>query len=78
MRATAEGGLPVSRGMRNVLRADGERKRALIYDTALALFREKGFDATTMRDIAKSAGIRRANIEGRAVRRRMGFLSRRS
>jgi len=43
--------------MRNVLRADGERKRALIYDTALALFREKGFDATTMRDIAKSAGI---------------------
>ncbi len=43
--------------MRGALRADGERKRALIYDTALTLFREKGFDATTMRDIAKSAGI---------------------
>lgn len=43
--------------MRGTLRADGERKRALIYGTALALFREKGFDATTMRDIAKSAGI---------------------
>jgi len=39
------------------LRADGERKRALIYDTALTLFRDKGFDATTMRDIAKAAGI---------------------
>lgn len=39
------------------MRADGEAKRALIYSTALALFREKGFEATTMRDIAKAAGI---------------------
>ena len=38
-------------------RSDGERKRALILETALALFREKGFDATTIRDIAERAEI---------------------
>ncbi len=38
-------------------RSDGERKRALILETALALFREKGFDATTIRDIAARAEI---------------------
>lgn len=38
-------------------RSDGERKRALILETALALFREKGFDATTLRDIAERAEI---------------------
>ncbi|MEM9068204.1 MAG: TetR family transcriptional regulator [Myxococcota bacterium] len=38
-------------------RADGERKRALIFETALALFRDKGFDETTMRDIAAKAEI---------------------
>ena len=39
------------------MRADGETKRALIYSTALTLFRDKGFEATTMRDIAKVAQI---------------------
>ncbi|MBW2465654.1 MAG: helix-turn-helix transcriptional regulator, partial [Deltaproteobacteria bacterium] len=38
-------------------RADGERKRALILETALSCFRDKGFDETTMRDIAREAGI---------------------
>jgi AcrR family transcriptional regulator len=38
-------------------RADGERKRALILDTALRCFRDKGFDETTMRDIAREGGI---------------------
>ena len=38
-------------------RSDGERKRALILETALALFREKGFDGTTVRDIAERAEI---------------------
>lgn len=38
-------------------RADGEKKRALILDTALRCFRDKGFDATTMRDIAREGGI---------------------
>jgi AcrR family transcriptional regulator len=35
----------------------GEETRAAIYETALRLFREKGFDATTMRDIAAGAGV---------------------
>ncbi len=34
-----------------------KRKRELIYGTAVALFREQGFDETTMRDIASAAGI---------------------
>lgn len=38
-------------------RADGEKKRALILETALSCFRDKGFDETTMRDIAREAGI---------------------
>lgn len=37
--------------------AKGEDTRARIYDTALGLFRERGFDATTMRDIAAAAGM---------------------
>src|SRR5438067_13611060 len=34
----------------------GQRTRALILDSALALFAEKGYAATTMRDIAGRAG----------------------
>jgi AcrR family transcriptional regulator len=37
--------------------AKGEDTRERIYSTALALFRERGFDATTMRDIAAAAGM---------------------
>lgn len=37
--------------------AKGEDTRQRIYDTALRLFRERGFDATTMRDIAADAGM---------------------
>jgi AcrR family transcriptional regulator len=33
------------------------RTRSLIIDAALRLFREKGYDATTMRAIAKEAGV---------------------
>jgi AcrR family transcriptional regulator len=33
------------------------RTRSLIIDAALKLFREKGYDATTMRAIAKEAGV---------------------
>ena len=36
-------------------RAEDTRRR--IYDAALAMFREKGFDQTTMRDIAAEAGV---------------------
>ena len=35
----------------------GERTRFLLFRTALALFEEKGFDQTTLRDIASSAGV---------------------
>lgn len=38
-------------------RAKSEETRALILDTALDLFRKKGFEETTMRDIAAAAGV---------------------
>jgi AcrR family transcriptional regulator len=34
-----------------------EETRERILDTALALFRERGFDTTTMRDVANEAGV---------------------
>src|SRR5215216_7220921 len=37
--------------------AKGEATRARILETALALFRQRGFDATTMRDVAAEAGM---------------------
>lgn len=38
-------------------RSDGEQSRANILETALRLFRERGFDETTMRDIATASGL---------------------
>jgi AcrR family transcriptional regulator len=38
-------------------RAASEETRRQIVDTALALFRERGFEVTTMRDIAGRAGV---------------------
>jgi AcrR family transcriptional regulator len=38
-------------------RKQGEETRARIHGAALSLFRKKGFDATTMRDIAKAGGV---------------------
>src|SRR4051812_21869787 len=38
-------------------RAGSEESRRQIIETALALFRERGFEATTMRDIAGRAGL---------------------
>ena len=35
----------------------GEETRARIYDAALALFRDRGFEAATMRDVAAAAGM---------------------
>jgi AcrR family transcriptional regulator len=50
---TRERAAPAAR----VRRLDGELTKAQIYATSLALFRRKGFDATTMRDISKGAGL---------------------
>src|SRR5262249_51532180 len=38
-------------------RAASEETRRLILETALALFRERGFEETTIRDIAARAGL---------------------
>ncbi|MCD2443598.1 TetR family transcriptional regulator [Agromyces sp. SYSU K20354] len=42
-------------------RSKAERTRALIRDTALASFRERGFDDTTVRLIAQEAGVSLGN-----------------
>ncbi len=47
----AKGAAAVPRAVR------GEQTRALIVETALRLFRERGYDATTMRAIATEAGL---------------------
>lgn len=39
------------------LTAKGERTRARILDAALELFREQGFEGTTMREVADRAGV---------------------
>ena len=44
-----------------VKRSKGEQTKAAIIDAALALFTERGFDATTMRAIAESAGVSLGN-----------------
>jgi AcrR family transcriptional regulator len=41
--------------------AKAERTRAAILESALSLFRERGFDATTMRDVARRAGVSASN-----------------
>lgn len=38
-------------------RPKGEETRDRIHEAALSLFRKKGFDATTMRDVAAAAGV---------------------
>src|SRR5918993_5543499 len=38
-------------------RASSEETRRQVVDTALALFRERGFEETTMRDIAARVGV---------------------
>lgn len=43
--------------MTQTISSKAEATRARIFHAALKLFREKGFDATTMRDIAQAAGM---------------------
>ncbi len=40
-----------------VRRSDGEATRRKVFDAALGLFRKRGFDATTMRQVAAAAGM---------------------
>src|SRR5678815_5362655 len=44
-----------------VKRLKGDQTRALILDTALALFRERGYEQTTMRGVAEKAGVSLGN-----------------
>jgi AcrR family transcriptional regulator len=41
--------------------AKAERTRAAILESALSLFRERGFEGTTMRDVARRAGVSAGN-----------------
>jgi AcrR family transcriptional regulator len=45
----------------NKFKSRGERTRGLVVDTALRLFREQGYDRTTMRKIAAEAGLSPGN-----------------
>jgi AcrR family transcriptional regulator len=47
--------------MQPVKTAKGEATRATILETALALFRERGYEGTTMRAIAAEAGVSLGN-----------------
>ncbi|MFC3384909.1 TetR/AcrR family transcriptional regulator [Couchioplanes azureus] len=53
---TADAG-PAGRGEERPRRQRGEQTRQLILETALRLFRERGYTETTMRAIAKEAGV---------------------
>lgn len=44
-----------------VKRLKGDQTRALILDTALTMFRERGYEQTTMRAIAEKAGVSLGN-----------------
>jgi AcrR family transcriptional regulator len=49
------------RKKRNVQRVKGDQTRALILDTALTMFRERGYEQTTMRAIAEKADVSLGN-----------------
>jgi AcrR family transcriptional regulator len=43
--------------LKNRITARAEDTRRKIYEAAMELFREKGFEETTMRDVAAKAGV---------------------
>ncbi len=52
---------PVDPPVKQAKTTKGEQTKALILATALELFRERGYDATTMRAIADAAGLSASN-----------------
>ena len=48
---------PAKRGRPRGRTAEGEATRARLYDTAVRLIGEQGFEATTLRDVAQRAGV---------------------
>jgi AcrR family transcriptional regulator len=48
---------PPRRGRPPGRSAQGNAARARLYDTAIRMFRERGYEATTLRDIARAAGV---------------------
>ena len=56
-RASKRTPLKSKRTSRSAPQTKSEATRAHLYETALALFQKKGVDGTTMRDIAKAAGM---------------------
>jgi len=53
--------MPAAEASTGALTERGERTRAKILECALALFRQRGYDETTMRVIAKEAGVSLGN-----------------
>ena len=51
----------MSRAARAIPTNKGEQTKALILETALELFRERGYEETTMRAIAQKAGLSLGN-----------------
>jgi len=57
MSETSQEGLQGEGAAKIALTPKGERTRARILDSALELFLERGYDGTTMRDVADSVGV---------------------
>jgi AcrR family transcriptional regulator len=61
MSVPVEGPPPVAESADSARTSRGEETKARILDAALALFRERGYDETTMRAVAERAGVALGN-----------------
>src|SRR5262245_9610878 len=48
--------------MARPINADGQRTRQAILDAALALFAERGYFGTSLRDVARAVGVRESAL----------------
>jgi AcrR family transcriptional regulator len=53
--------MTVMRKQKSTKRGKGDQTKALILETALEMFRERGYDETTMRAVAQKAGVSLGN-----------------